>query len=96
MRSDVLGAQLEDYAGRGRFGEAVLGVISLSDRIATVAAWQRTDGAVAPESSLVAFFLGVMCLGRTLRATVTCDDPGPTAGAVVTPLQPSNGSGILR
>jgi hypothetical protein len=94
----VLGNQLEDFAGRDRFAAAILGALSLSDRVAVLATLPRADGGVAAESALAHFLLGVVSVGRTLRATLSCDDraaaaPADGGGA---PARPSTPSGMLR
>ena len=94
----MLGDQLEDYTGRDRFAAAILGALSLSDRVAALATVARADGGVAAESALAHFLLGVVSVGRTLRATLSCDDrpvAGPADDAAA-PDRPSSRSGMLR
>ena len=93
----MLGDQLDDYAGRDRFAAAILGALSLSDRIAALATLPRADGGVAAESAFAHFLLGVVSVGRTLRATVSCDGrpAAPDDGAGATD-RPSTPAGMLR
>ena len=56
----MLGDRLEGYAGRNRFAAAILGALSLSDRVTALATLARADGGVAAESALAHFLLGVV------------------------------------
>ncbi len=94
----MLGDQLDDFAGRDRFAAAILGALSLSDRVAVLAMVPRADGGLAAESALAHFLLGVVSVGRTLRATLSCHDRAAAAPADggAWPTRPSTPSGMLR
>lgn len=98
----MVAEQIEDFVCRDRFVHMVLGIVGLSERLSVLAAFPRPDGGVASDGSLADFFLGVISVGRTLRATLSCDDqnqPVQTMGEATPgdPAEPPNDrTGLLR
>lgn len=72
----MLDRQLEAFASRGRFLHAVLGLVSWGARIEVLAASPSSDDRPIADHSLTEFFLGIVSLGRSLRATISCADRG--------------------
>ena len=74
----MITGQLEDFASSERFTDMVLGLLSVGQRVAAVAAIPRSEGAVEADGRLTEFFLGLISASRTLAAHVSCDAAAPT------------------
>jgi hypothetical protein len=106
MSAETLGEQLEDFAGRARFADMLLGLLGWSERILALVESPRADGALAPDGAVADLLLGVISAGRTLRATLAHEGapPSAAAGAPPTPsaavvdpaAAPPSASGLLR
>jgi hypothetical protein len=94
----VLGTQVDDFAARRRFADAVLGLLSLTERVRTLAA---TPGANQPPTGAHAaavtnFFLGIISVGRTLRATLGGVRAEPDEGEPGSSTGPEAADRIMR
>jgi hypothetical protein len=69
----MLDAQLEDFAARRRFADAVLGLVSVTERTRALARRPSPNPKPAgPDAAAVTdFLLGIISAGRTLRATLS-------------------------
>jgi hypothetical protein len=86
----VISERLEAYPSRERFADLILGLLSMSGRVAAVASIPRADGREAVRDAraelFADLFLGAISLGRTVGATLTCEaaaaaraEPAPAA-----------------
>jgi hypothetical protein len=74
----VITGQIEDFSSTERFADMVLGLLSVGQRVAAVAALPRSDGAAGTDGPLADFFLGLISASRTLASHVSCDAAAPT------------------
>lgn len=83
----MLDAQSEDFSSRERFVHAVLGLLSLTERVQALASPAPSPRQAGRGSEdVAAFLLGLVSVGRTLRATLELaanppPAPAPAAGA---------------
>jgi hypothetical protein len=78
----MLDRQIDDFACRDRLGYMVLGLLGTAERVASLAAAPRADGTRAAPGALADFFLGIISVSRSLRGTLSCEDPAaPVAAA---------------
>lgn len=79
----MLDAQLDDFAARRRFADAVLGLLSVTERVRALARRPSTNQAPAgPDATAIAdFLLGIISAGRTLHATLAAQRAEPRAAA---------------
>lgn len=84
-----LGRQHQDFAGAERLADMVLGVLSWSDRVAALSALERAGGDRRENGGICDLLLGIISVGRTVKAIVACDasppaepgtKPGPDGG----------------
>ena len=81
-------ARVERYASRDRFADAVLGLLSLSERTCAIAAIPGEQADVSAECPIGLFLLGLISLRYTLRARLACSPSGGTEAA------PSDAEGL--
>ena len=68
----MIDRQLEDFASRDRFADAVLGLLSATERVRVLAGIRATRPVPAtPAAGAIAdVLLGMISVGRSLRATL--------------------------
>jgi hypothetical protein len=72
----MLEHRLEDFGDQERLAALVLGLLSVTDRLEMLSRVARSDGRESPPGPLADAVLGVISLGRTLRAVLgPCDQP---------------------
>ena len=71
----MLDVQLDDFAARRRFADAVLGLLSVTERVRAVARTTSTNQPpTGPDAAAITdFLLGIVSAGRTLRATLAAE-----------------------
>jgi hypothetical protein len=91
--SDVLDAQTQDFSSRERFLHAVLGLLSVTERVQALAPssaptslGHAASGSEKP--GVGDFLLGLVSVGRTLRATLELATDAPPASAPPAPPPP--------
>jgi hypothetical protein len=92
----VLDVQRSDFASRERFTLAVLGLLSLTGRVQALAGLSPQPSprqAGRGREDLAALLLGVVSVGRTLRATLDLAAPARTEPP---PTPPPPAQRILR
>jgi hypothetical protein len=93
----VLDAQTQDFASRARFVHAVLGLLSLTERVqALTAAPSSVQARPGSQTGGVAdLLLGLVSIGHTLRATLELD-LAATKPAPPRPAAPEPPGRLLR
>ena len=68
----MLDTQIEDFASRARFVDAVLGLLSVTESVRALAEVPRGSkgGGRLADGPLVEVLLGIVSVGRSLRATL--------------------------
>jgi hypothetical protein len=86
----VLDAQVNDFAARARFADAVLGLLSVTEQVRALAAAPATNPRPtgADAAAIADFLLGVISAGRTLRATLDGARPASRAAEPERPAPP--------
>lgn len=99
----MLDHRLEDFTSDERFAAMVLGLLSLTDTVTTLAQHPRSDGGRAAPGPVASFLLGLVAVGQRLRTTLALAELGapaavaaPTPPAAAVPAGSPAGSGLLR
>jgi hypothetical protein len=81
----VLDERIEGFAAQDRFKHGVLGLLSVTEQVQALAASPSDTPGLPREGAIVDCLLGLISLGRSLRAAIAC---APRRGRVAGPALP--------